>query len=73
MKNFKENTDKDKLWDHWCAVMILSIIIWVISVTFLIVTNYESSLAFCIFLISSVVFWIVFSVLLSISAKEPWI
>lgn len=73
MKNDDEISDRKKKWQRWTTVMSYSLIIWIISVTALIITDCKSSLALVIFLISTVVFWIGFASLLSLSAKEPWI
>ncbi|GEM_PF-1604547 len=73
MKNDDEISDRKKKWQRWTTVMSYSLIIWIISVAALIITDCKSSLALVIFLISTVVFWIGFASLLSLSAKEPWI
>jgi hypothetical protein len=73
MKNGDEISDRKKKWQRWTTVMSYSLIIWIISVAALIITDCKSSLALVIFLISTVVFWIGFASLLSLSAKEPWI
>lgn len=73
MKNDDEISDRKKKWQRWTTVMSYSLIIWIISVAALIITDCKSSLALVIFLISTVVFWIEFASLLSLSAKEPWI
>lgn len=73
MKNGNEISDRKKKWQRWTTVMSYSLIIWIISVAALIITDCKSSLALVIFLISTVVFWIGFASLLSLSAKEPWI
>ena len=73
MKNGDEISDRKKKWQRWTTVMSYSLIIWIISVAALIFTDCKSSLALVIFLISTVVFWIGFASLLSLSAKEPWI
>lgn len=73
MKNGDEISDRKKKWQRWTTVMSYSLIIWFISVAALIITDCKSSLALVIFLISTVVFWIGFVSLLSLSAKEPWI
>ena len=73
MKNGDEISDRKKKWQRWTTVMSYSLIIWIISVAALIITDCKSSLALVIFLISTVVFWIGFAFLLSLSAKEPWI
>lgn len=73
MKNGDEFSDRKKKWQRWTTVMSYSLIIWIISVAALIITDCKSSLALVIFLISTVVFWIGFASLLSLSAKEPWI
>lgn len=73
MKNGDEISDRKKKWQRWITVMSYSLIIWIISVAALIITDCKSSLALVIFLISTVVFWIGFASLLSLSAKEPWI
>lgn len=73
MKNDDEISDRKKKWQRWTTVMSYSLIIWIISVAALIITDCKSSLALVIFLISTVVFWIGFVSLLSLSAKEPWI
>lgn len=73
MKNDDEISDRKKKWQRWTTVMSYSLIIWIISVAALIITDDESSLALVFFLISTVVFWIGFASLLSLSAKEPWI
>ena len=73
MKNDDEISDRKKKWQRWTIVMSYSLIIWIISVAALIITDCKSSLALVIFLISTVVFWIGFASLLSLSAKEPWI
>lgn len=73
MKNDDEISDRKKKWQRWTTVMSYSLIIWIISVAALIITDFKSSLALVIFLISTVVFWIGFASLLSLSAKEPWI
>lgn len=73
MKNGDEISDRKKKWQRWTTVMSYSLIIWIISVAALIITDCKSSLALVIFLISTVVFWIGFASLLSLSAKGPWI
>lgn len=73
MKNDDEISDRKKKWQRWTTVMSYSLIIWIISVAALIITDCKSSLALVIFLISTVVFWIGFASLLSLSAKDPWI
>lgn len=73
MKNGDEISDRKKKWQRWTTVISYSLIIWIISVAALIITDCKSSLALVIFLISTVVFWIGFASLLSLSAKEPWI
>ncbi len=73
MKNGDEISDRKKKWQRWTTVMSYSLIVWIISVAALIITDCKSSLALVIFLISTVVFWIGFASLLSLSAKEPWI
>lgn len=73
MKNGDDISDRKKKWQRWTTVMSYSLIIWIISVAALIITDCKSSLALVIFLISTVVFWIGFASLLSLSAKEPWI
>lgn len=73
MKNDDEISDRKKKWQRWTTVMSYSLIIWIISVAALIITDCKSSLVLVIFLISTVVFWIGFASLLSLSAKEPWI
>lgn len=73
MKNGDEISDRKKKWQRWTTVMSYSLIIWIISVAALIITDCKSSLSLVIFLISTVVFWIGFASLLSLSAKEPWI
>ena len=72
MRNDEETTDREKKWQRWTTVMSYSLIVWIISVAALIITDYKSSLALIVFLISTVVFWIGFASLLSLSAKEPW-
>ena len=73
MRNNEENSDRKKRWQRWTTIMSYSLIIWIASVAALIITDNESSLALIVFLISTVVFWVGFAYLLSLSAKNPWI
>ena len=73
MRNNEENSDRKKRWQRWTTIMSYSLIIWIASVAALIITDNESSLALIVFLISTVIFWVGFASLLSLSAKEPWI
>lgn len=73
MRNNEEISDRKKRWQRWTTIMSYSLIIWIASVAALIITDNESSLALIVFLISTVVFWVGFASLLSLSAKEPWI
>lgn len=73
MKKNNETTDREKKWQRWSAVTFFSLIAWVISAVVLVATDYESSAALVAFLVSCVIFWIGFTSLLLLSAKEPWI
>ena len=72
MKNNKETSDKEKRWQRWSAVTFFSLIAWVLSAILLVATDYDSSAALVAFLVSCVAFWVGFTSLLLISAKEPW-
>lgn len=73
MKNNEESSDREKRWQRWSAVTFFSLIAWVISAIILVATDYDSSAALGAFLVSCIVFWVGFTALLLLSAKEPWI